>query len=54
MFVGTEGRAGMAAIVDEAHQIDLEKFNRDLQQRLPAYARPVFLRILEQLEMTGE
>jgi solute carrier family 27 fatty acid transporter 1/4 len=54
MFVGTEGRAGMAAIVDETRQIDLEKLNRDLQQRLPAYARPIFLRLLDKLDMTSE
>jgi len=44
----------MAAIVDEFAQIDFVKFNRDLQQRLPPYARPIFLRILKELEMTGK
>ena len=50
---GVEGKAGMAAIVDEQHQIDFEKFNRDIQQRLPSYARPVFIRILDKVEITG-
>lgn len=51
--LGTEGRAGMAAIVDESKTLDLKKFNYDLKKSLPAYARPVFIRILEKLDMTG-
>jgi len=50
---GIEGRAGMAAIVDAAHTVDLRRFNHDLQQRLPAYARPVFVRLLDKLDLTG-
>jgi len=50
---GIEGRAGMAAIVDTAKSIDLRQFNRNLQQRLPTYARPVFLRLLDKLDLTG-
>jgi len=50
---GIEGRAGMAAIVDAAHTVDLKKFNHDLQQRLPVYARPVFVRLLDKLDLTG-
>jgi fatty-acyl-CoA synthase len=49
---GTEGRAGMAAlIVDET--FDLAAFRRELSGRLPDYARPVFLRILRELDMTA-
>jgi len=50
---GTEGRAGMAVIVDELHQADLKKLYQELQKSLPVYARPVFLRYVEKLEMTG-
>lgn len=48
---GTEGRAGMAALV-VTPGFDL----RVLQERLsslPAYARPVFLRIVASIELTG-
>ena len=50
---GTEGRAGMAALTlsGEVALVD-EAFYRHVE-RLPVYARPVFLRIVEQLDMTG-
>jgi fatty-acyl-CoA synthase len=49
---GTEGRAGMAAIVgDEA--LDLAALHRHLTERLPVYARPLFLRLCPQAELTG-
>lgn len=51
---GIEGRAGMAAIVDTANEVDLKKFNCSLQLRLPTYARPVFIRLLDKLDLTGE
>jgi fatty-acyl-CoA synthase len=48
---GAEGRAGMAAIVaDEA--FDLGRLHAHLAERLPAYARPLFLRLRERLEIT--
>jgi len=50
---GIEGRAGMAAIVDAAHTVDLRQFNHDLQQRLPVYARPIFVRLVDRLDLTG-
>jgi len=48
-----EGRAGMAAIVDPDNTIDLKRLNCSLQQRLPTYARPIFLRLLDKLDLTG-
>ncbi len=48
---GTEGRAGMAALVI-ADGFDLTAFRRHLADRLPDYARPVFLRISPELDMT--
>jgi fatty-acyl-CoA synthase len=49
---GTEGRAGMAALV-VGPQFDLAVLRRELSERLPEYARPVFLRIVPTLEVTG-
>jgi fatty-acyl-CoA synthase len=48
---GTEGRAGMAAIVaDDA--LDLGALARHLLNTLPHYARPVFLRVRNEIEVT--
>lgn len=49
---GTEGRAGMAAIVCE-RPLDLAALERHLNERLPAYAWPLFLRLCAQAELTG-
>jgi fatty-acyl-CoA synthase len=49
---GTEGKGGMAALVTE-HEIDLTAFRKHLTSRLPAYARPLFLRIRDDVELTG-
>ncbi|CAG7716241.1 unnamed protein product [Allacma fusca] len=50
---GTEGRAGMAAIVDENDHVDLYALANGLEKKLPPYARPVFVRIVKQIETTG-
>jgi fatty-acyl-CoA synthase len=49
---GTEGRAGMAAIV-VGRDFGLTAFRRHLAERLPDYARPLFLRIRRELETTA-
>jgi fatty-acyl-CoA synthase len=49
---GTDGRAGTAALVVNA-EFDLAAFRTDLALRLPAYARPVFLRLMRTIEFTG-
>jgi fatty-acyl-CoA synthase len=49
---GTEGRAGMAALV-VAPDFDPGELRRALAARLPEYARPVFLRIVPAIELTG-
>ncbi len=51
---GAEGRAGMAAIVEPQEGLDLDTFARSLKQQLPSYAIPQFLRIVKQVDMTGE
>jgi fatty-acyl-CoA synthase len=48
----TEGRAGMAAVV-AAPGFDLIGFRRYLAEHLPEYARPLFIRILDAIEVTG-
>jgi fatty-acyl-CoA synthase len=49
---GTDGRAGMAAIV-VGPEFDLNSFRDFLTARLPDYARPVFVRIVPAMELTG-
>jgi fatty-acyl-CoA synthase len=49
---GTEGRVGMAAVVARG-ELDLTRFRKHLGSSLPAYARPVFLRIRKQIDLTG-
>src|SRR5207247_235153 len=46
-----DGRAGMAAVVLDAN-LDLPAFRAHLRERLPGYARPVFLRIRSTLDVT--
>ena len=49
---GAEGRAGMIAIVQQ-DDIDLAELCRELKERLPTYAVPLFVRVVEQLEYTA-
>jgi fatty-acyl-CoA synthase len=49
---GTEGRAGMAALVTEG-EFDLAEFRQYLMSHLPPYARPLFLRIRKTMDLTG-
>ena len=49
---GAEGRAGMAAIVVN-HEFDLSRFRRELIERLPGYACPLFLRVVPEMNLTG-
>ncbi|MDR3462920.1 MAG: long-chain-acyl-CoA synthetase [Beijerinckiaceae bacterium] len=49
---GMDGRAGMAAVVADP-SIDLTALHAHLQQNLPAFARPLFLRLRGQMAVTG-
>jgi fatty-acyl-CoA synthase len=49
---GTEGRAGMAALVVDG-SFDVNAFRLDAARLLPSYARPLFLRRLSALDATG-
>ena len=51
---GMEGRAGMVAVVPEsAPNFDLTAFRAHLCAHLPDYARPLFLRFQDHLEITA-
>lgn len=51
---GQEGRAGMAAItLREGHKFDSGAVFKHVENLLPAYARPLFIRIQERLDVTG-
>ena len=49
---GYDGRAGMAALVAE-DAVDLDGLRAELTSRLPEYARPVFVRLIREIETTG-
>jgi fatty-acyl-CoA synthase len=49
---GVEGRVGMATLVTN-REFDLAGFHNHLAGCLPPYARPVFLRMRDQVDLTG-
>jgi fatty-acyl-CoA synthase len=49
---GADGRAGMAALVTDP-DVDLVALLAHLADRLPHYARPLFLRVRNEMEVTG-
>ena len=52
---GADGRAGMAALMLEpgVETLDAEAFSAFVTSELPAYARPVFLRVQSDIDVTG-
>jgi len=52
---GAEGKAGMAAILqeEEGDKVDLDLLASGLRKALPSYARPMFVRLIRQLHLTG-
>lgn len=52
---GADGRAGMAAITLEEGivALDLDAFSEYVNRELPSYARPVFLRVEQEIDVTG-
>ena len=51
---GADGRAGMAAIcLSGDAELDVEGFAQYVERELPVYARPVFLRIQKDFDLTG-
>jgi fatty-acyl-CoA synthase len=51
MVPGADGRAGMAAL-GVAPGFDIAGLAGHLRKRLPAYARPLFLRITREMRLT--
>ena len=50
---GVEGRAGMAAIPDPERKVHMAKMYVGMTEKLPAYARPIFLRVVDEIDLTG-
>ncbi|KAK0076722.1 hypothetical protein PV325_004958 [Microctonus aethiopoides] len=50
---GHEGKAGMVAIYDPQSSLNLHEFAEGLKKTLPVYARPLFVRVLSELPLTG-
>lgn len=50
---GQEGRAGMAAILDPDRTTDFKVLAQGIRKALPSYARPLFIRILSKVDLTG-
>ena len=43
----------MAAIPDPERRVDLTKLYAGMVDKLPSYARPIFLRFVEEIDVTG-
>lgn len=52
-IAGTDGRAGMAAIVGTEESTHISELALDLTKSLPVYAVPIFIRLIQQVDMTG-
>ena len=51
----TDGRAGMIAIpVKDEAEVNLDKLHAGVVEQLPKYARPMFVRIIKEVQMTSE
>lgn len=50
---GTEGKAGMVAIYDPEYTLNVKEMADGVKKSLPSYARPLFVRVLSELPMTG-
>ena len=51
----TDGRAGMIAVpVRDEAEVDLDKLQAGVTEQLPKYARPMFVRIIKEVQMTSE
>lgn len=49
-----EGKAGMAAIYDPDNTLNIKEMGDGLKKCLPSYARPLFVRVLSELPLTGK
>ena len=49
----TEGKAGMVAIHDPNDDVDVKNLGIEIKELLPSFARPLFVRLVKQLDITG-
>jgi len=50
---GMEGKAGMISLHDPQEEIDLGQLAEGIKKKLPAFAWPLFVRLVENLDITG-
>lgn len=50
---GTDGRAGMVAVKPRGKEMDMEKFARFVDQHLPGYSQPIFVRMIREMDTTS-
>ncbi|CAG9773113.1 unnamed protein product [Ceutorhynchus assimilis] len=50
---GSDGKAGMAAIVDPEDKLNIKELAQGLKSKLPSYAVPVFVRVVKSVPLTG-
>lgn len=50
---GTNGRAGMAALMPNLDTINMDELSDYIASRLPTYAQPIFIRVLNDMNTTG-
>ena len=50
---GAEGKAGMACIVGDEESVDIEDVAEKVYRNLPAYAIPLFVRLIPKADLTG-
>ena len=43
----------MLALVDSENNLDLNLFKREIEKCLPKYAQPIFIRLVNEIELTG-
>ncbi|XP_034107092.1 long-chain fatty acid transport protein 4 [Drosophila albomicans] len=48
-----EGKAGMAAIVDPSRKVDIDYLSIVIRGSLPPYARPLFIRLMDEIPRTA-
>lgn len=50
---GTDGRAGMVAIAPKNGELDVAKISAHIMNKVPSYARPIFIRQVQEMDTTG-
>ena len=48
-----EGKAGMISLYDPEEEIDLAQLAEGIKKQLPSFARPLFVRFVKHLDITG-